>query len=110
MAIPSDVRLFAIRLCASVCLSGFSTAFAQELPARPTGTEPSEPRPNNADVVATYDSRWMPSLALGAQFLPDYDENGRSSGLSKQQFFALMTVDGSFGPYNTERSATSGRF
>ncbi len=50
---------------------------------------------NNVNPV--YDSNWVTHVALGAQFLPDYDEEGRSSGLSKQQFFGLLTVDGRFG-------------
>lgn len=36
-------------------------------------------------------------MGLGAQFLPDYDENGRGSGLNKQELFALVTADGRFG-------------
>ncbi len=57
-------------------------------------------RPDNAkedEVYPVYDSNWASYVALGAQFLPDYDEEGRGSGLSKQQFFGLLTVDGRFG-------------
>ena len=43
------------------------------------------------------DDRWTSYVALGAQLLPDYDENGRGSGLNKQEFFALVTADGRFG-------------
>jgi hypothetical protein len=50
----------------------------------------------DVEVYPVYDSNWVSYAALGAQFLPDYDEEGRSSGLSKQQFFASMTVDGRF--------------
>lgn len=43
------------------------------------------------------DDRWTSYVGLGAQFMPDYDENGRGSGLNKQELFALVTVDGRFG-------------
>jgi hypothetical protein len=43
------------------------------------------------------DDRWTSYVGLGAQFLPDYDENGRGSGLNKQELFALVTADGRFG-------------
>jgi hypothetical protein len=57
--------------------------------------EQAEPA-TEVEVYPVYDSNWASYVALGAQFLPDYDEEGRSSGLSKQQFFASMTVDGRF--------------
>jgi hypothetical protein len=50
----------------------------------------------DVEVYPVYDSNWVSYAALGAQFLPDYDEEGRSAGLNKQQFFASVTVDGRF--------------
>jgi hypothetical protein len=42
------------------------------------------------------DRTWISSVGLGAQFLPDYDQDGRSSGLNQREFFADITVDGRF--------------
>lgn len=52
--------------------------------------------------------RWTSYVGLGAQFLPDYDENGRGSGLNKQELFALVTADGKFGDECTSRSISKG--
>jgi hypothetical protein len=60
-----------------------------------------------AHVSPVYDSNWVSYVALGAQFLPDYDENGRSSGLDKQQFFGQITVDGHFGDDGTQTKSIS---
>lgn len=81
-------RLASISVClVTACVLGQTASADTELPAKA----------KEDHVYPVYDSNWAPYVALGAQFLPDYDEHGRSSGLSKQQFFAMLTVDGRFG-------------
>jgi len=41
---------------------------------------------------------WVSSLGLGAQFLPNYNEEGESQGLKEQRLFADLSVDGRFTP------------
>lgn len=60
------------------------------------------PSVSAADDPTLGDDRWASYVALGAQLLPDYDENGRGSGLNKQEFFAQVTADGRFGNDCTE--------
>lgn len=43
---------------------------------------------------------WYSNIALGAQFLPDYSEEGRSSGFSEQRFFGQIRIDGRWGKWN----------
>src|SRR5687767_12308533 len=50
-----------------------------------------------ADTEEDKNASWKYHIALGAQLLPDYDETGRSSGLSEQEFFAQIIADGRFG-------------
>ena len=64
----------------------------------------------DAELNPVYDSNWISYVALGAQFLPDYDEEGRSSGLNKQQFFASMTVDGRFNDDKINHAGPSNPF
>lgn len=85
-------RLASISVCLAACALGQTASADTKLPAKA----------KDDNVYPVYDSNWAPYVALGAQFLPDYDENGRSSGLSKQQFFAMLTVDGRFGDESRE--------
>lgn len=39
---------------------------------------------------------WVSYVGMGAQFLPDYNDQGKSEGFKKQQFFADLFVDGRF--------------
>ena len=68
-------------------------AYSALLPARSVAAE-------DADSALTgrmyTDKTWVSSVGLGAQFLPDYDEDGRSSGLKRQELFADISVDGRF--------------
>ena len=68
----------------------------------------SSPSVSAAEDPTEGDDRWTSYVALGAQLLPDYDENGRGSGLNKQEFFALVTADGRFGEDCTGSSMSSG--
>ena len=68
----------------------------------------SSPSVGAAEDPTEGDDRWTSYVALGAQLLPDYDENGRGSGLNKQEFFALVTADGRFGEDCTGSSMSSG--
>lgn len=67
-----------------------SGAFGAETPA-------DADRPSEVGATDAASQRWSTYVGLGAQFLPDYDETGRTSGLSNQEFFALVTADGRFG-------------
>jgi len=80
-------------IIAAVCATAGS-ALAAEAPP-PPATAPPPP-----------DDRWISYVGLGAQFLPDYDENGRGSGLNKQELFALVTADGRFGNDCGDRDAS----
>lgn len=78
-------------LIAVVC--GVPGATAAQEPATASPSSPSDATTKDESV----DDRWTSYVGLGAQFLPDYDENGRGSGLNKQELFALVTADGRFG-------------
>lgn len=41
-------------------------------------------------------SPWISSLGLGAQFLPNYNDEGKSEGLKEQRFFAELSLDSRF--------------
>lgn len=81
------LRIFSVILLVS---SGVSTAAAAE-----------EVKATDAKVLKVepvFDGKWISYIAIGAQFLPDYDEtSGRNTGLNKQQMFGQLTVDGRFG-------------
>ena len=40
----------------------------------------------------TSESAWIAGLELGMQLMPDYDENGISSGFNKQNLFGRFTI------------------
>lgn len=43
---------------------------------------------------------WYSSMSLGAQFLPEYTEEGASSGFSEQRFFGQLRAEGRWNRWN----------
>lgn len=65
--------------------------------AQPTSATSSETSSEAVTSGAIETTRtWVSYVGLGAQFLPDYNDQGKSEGFNKQQFFADLFVDGRF--------------
>jgi hypothetical protein len=52
-------------------------------------------KPEEGAAAGSGLSPWYTSVTLGSEFMPNYDE-GKSTGLNRQQFFARIVVDGAW--------------
>src|SRR5882724_6804285 len=62
--------------------------------------EPKDDKKENKAFVTTGSldtpRTWVSYVGLGAQFLPEYNSEGKSEGFNQQEFFADVVVDGHF--------------
>lgn len=91
-------RRFAI---AVMLLAGPAGSYAEEEkkgadtpPATDIEEKNAATTPPPADIYGfDYRDPWHTTVGLGTQVLPEYDEEGNSSGLSDQSFVALINID-----------------